>query len=141
MSDAISSEGVDLAYDAGSNSFTSIGEVTDISGPGGQATVIPVSHLKSTFAEKLMGLADEGQITCSVNLIPGDAGQKAMRQARKNKTKTPFKITLTDDDATELTFNAFVLGFSISTSVDTQITGDITLEVTGEVTWSSDAAA
>ena len=46
--------------------FTSIGEVTQIGGPTGSATVIDISNLSSTRREKIMGLPDEGQ----VNIYP-----------------------------------------------------------------------
>ena len=44
-----------------------IGEITDFSGPGGQAAVIDVTNLNSTAKEKLVGLRDEGQLSLSLN--------------------------------------------------------------------------
>lgn len=136
-SKAIPTQGVTLSYDSGTSTFEEIGEVTDLSGPGGQANVIDVSSLGSTYAEKLMGLPDEGQISATVNLVPDDVGQVAMRDARTNKDKTSFKITLTDTAATTLTFDGYVLGFTVGVSADDKVTADITIEITGAVTWST----
>tara|TARA_Y100001951_G_scaffold104083_1_gene114645 strand:+ start:7942 stop:8364 length:423 start_codon:yes stop_codon:yes gene_type:complete len=138
-SNAIPFEGVTLGRSDGAGEFTTIAEITDLSGPGGQASVIDVSHVGSTYVDKMMGLADEGQVTMTCNLVPGDAAQQGLREDRTAKTKQSFKITLTDDAATELTFEAFVLGFTISGSVNDRVTAEVTLEVTGQVVWS-DAA-
>jgi hypothetical protein len=116
--------------------FTEIGEVTDFDGPSGSASIIDVSHLKSTRKEKRIGLPDEGQVSISVNLVPGDAGQIAVRTSRDNRTKKNYRLTLTDDADTTLVFAAFCMNFSTSGAVDGKIAGKIGLEITGAVAWS-----
>ena len=138
MSEAIKSQGIEVKRGDGqaSESFTLIGEVVSIDGPGGQAQVIDVTHLKSTAKEKLMGLADEGQVSLGLNLVPGNAQQTGLRTDRDNQTLRNFQIVLTDSGTTTLSFAAFVLGFSISASVDAKVDASVTLEVSGAVTWA-----
>jgi hypothetical protein len=138
MSNAIEAQGVVLQRGDGGNpeTFTAVAEITDFDGPGGSASVIDVTSLESTAKEKLMGLMDEGQFTFSANLVPGDAGQSGLRADRKNRALRNFKLILTDDAATTLSFSAFVLGFAISGSVEDKVSAKITLEISGEVVWS-----
>ncbi len=138
MAQAIESQGVQLQRgDGGSpETFTTIAEVTDFDGPSGNASVIDVTHLQSTAKEKIMGLMDEGQITFSGNLVPGDAAQQGLRDDRTNRTLRNFKLILTDAASTTLSFSAYVLNFSISGSVDDKVAFSCTLEISGPVTWA-----
>lgn len=140
MSEYLESQGVQIKIGDGASPevFTKIAQVTDFSGPGGNAKIIDVTNLDSTAIEKLMGLMDEGQVKLGIILSPADTnGQMAARAARSTRAKKNFEIVLTDDSpATTLSFEAFVPGFEIAGAVDDAIKGTITLEVTGPVTWS-----
>jgi hypothetical protein len=69
--------------------FLKIGNITDITGPGGQGTVIDVSNLDSVAREKLMGLFDEGQLQFNINLDPGrlDASGGPHRAAQQDAVR------------------------------------------------------
>lgn len=137
-SKATTSKGVQLkrGNGAGTEVFTKIGEVNSFSGPSGSATVINVSSLDSVAQEKLMGIADEGQLTFSMNFIGDDVQQAGLREDRIGGVLRNFQLVLTDEDATTLTFSAFVLNFSIEGGVDQAITASCTLEISGEVEWA-----
>jgi hypothetical protein len=126
---AIESQGAVITYDA-----VTIDGVTSISGPGGSASVIDISDLNSTAVEKLIGIADEGQVTLSCLYISADAGQVKCRTQRAARTSAEIVLTLSD--ASTLTFDAFCLGFSISGAVNQAMTLDVTLEVTGAVAFA-----
>jgi len=113
-------------------SWTAIGEVHDTDGPGGSASVIDVTHLQSTAKEKMIGLMDEGQLSLSVNWVPGNAGQAALQTARSSRALK--NIRLTYSDGTIQTFSAYVLNFSVAGAVDDKVSGSITLEISGVVT-------
>jgi hypothetical protein len=138
MAKAIESQGVTLYYSQGGSptSFVALGNVTAIRGPGGQAPVIDVSNLASTFREKLMGLPDEGQITLDVNLDPDNSGHTALRTNRANRTLTEFKLTLTDSTPAYGIFFAYVTGFSHDIAVGQQVKVAVTLEIDGAVSWA-----
>lgn len=135
---AIESQGVELQRGDGGGTevFNVIGEVISFQGPGGQASVIDVTHLLSTAREKKIGLQDEGQVTLECNLVPGDTQQIGLRDDRTNRTRRNFRLVLTDGATTTLSFAAYVLGFSIQGAVDQVVRASITLEVDGPVTWA-----
>ena len=130
MANAIETQGTCLKIDG-----VEVGEVVDFQGPGGQATVIDVTHLKSTAREKLIGLPDEGQFTFSMNFVPGEVGQKALRAARTARTKHTFVLEYSDG-VTTATFEGFVLGFQSSGGVDAKVDANVTIEITGAVTYN-----
>lgn len=135
MPSAIESQGIVLSCTVGSptGTMTPIANVTGFSGPGGSASVIDITNLSSTAKEKLMGLPDEGQLTIDINYDPDNASHIALRNARKTRTRTEFKITLTDATATVLTFWGYVLGFAITAGVDQALKASITVEIDGAV--------
>lgn len=138
MTTTIESQGVTLAISVGESptSFSTIANVTDFSGPGGQASVIDITNLASTAREKRMGLPDEGQLTFNVLLDPDAATHQSLRDARKNRTKCEFRVTLTDGTPTTLTFFGYVLGFTVGGAVDDVVKAAITIEIDGTVTWA-----
>lgn len=113
--------------------FTTIAEITNWDGPGGQAKVIPATHLQSTAIEKKMGLPDEGQFTFDVNFIPGDSTQRALRTDRQNKTLRNFRVVYTDIGLSQDNFSAYVLAFKTNGETDGVVKGSITLEISGPV--------
>lgn len=115
--------------------FTAIGEVADISGPGGTANIIDATHLASTFREKVMGLPDEGQITFTLNYVPGDAQQQGLKTDRANRTLRNFQLVLTDAGNETGSFAAYVIGFNLNIQAEDIVRASVTLEITGAVTW------
>lgn len=134
------SQGVKLQVGAGDGppeTFADVGQVVDISGlRGGQATVIDVSNLASTRREKIMGLADEGQLNITVQYDPADVQQTRLETLRGTRTLGNFKVLLTDGGPTTFDFSGYVLSFSVDFAVDQVIQGSITIEITGAVTKS-----
>jgi hypothetical protein len=126
---------------ASTNASVLVGEVTDFSGPGGQASIIDVTHLNSTAKEKLVGLRDEGQVSMSLNLSFSDAGQVSLRADRAARTRKKcvikFNDSATDAARTKATFDAYCMGFTITGAVDNKVSANAVLEITGGVTYSS----
>ena len=118
-----------------------IGEITDFSGPGGQANVIDVTNLNSTAKEKLVGLRDEGQLSLSLNFNYSDTAQAAIITDRANRTKRKCVIKFNDstDDKvkTKALFDAYCLGFSVSGAVDNKVSANAVIEITGAVTYTN----
>jgi hypothetical protein len=111
--------------------WSEVGLVTDWDGPGGSASVIDTTHLKSAAREKLIGLMDEGQISLTVNWDSDDTGQEACRIARSTRSKKDFRISYMNGAVQ--TFEGYVLGFPSSGGVDGKVEGNITIEITGPV--------
>jgi len=116
--------------------FTSIAEVTSISGPGGSAAVIDTTDLNSTAKEKRMGLSDEGQVTLDIMYIPANTQHALLRTRRASRVLTNFKIIFTDSPATTWSFSGYVLGFTVNNAVDATTNASVTIEVSGSITES-----
>ena len=142
--DAMVGKGVILARGNGDGppeTFTTVAEVIDFSGPDGQATVIDASHMQSTSRDKLMGLPDEGQMTLTANLIPSNAAQFGLQQDRAAQPPVlrNFEFTFTDSPASKIAFSAYVLQYAPAGTVDDKVTVNIVLEISGPVTWTPGA--
>jgi hypothetical protein len=133
----ISSQGtlLHVNVDGSPTNFQKIGNVTEFSGPGGQAAVLDASNLESTFREKLMGLPDEGQFTFGLNLDADDPVHIALRTARRQRTLCEFKLTLPYSTSQLCIFYGYVLGYVVNGGVDQIVKGSITVEIDGEVNW------
>lgn len=133
----VSSQGtlLHISVDGSPTNFQKVGNVKEYSGPGGQAAVIDVSNLESTFREKLVGLPDEGQLSFGINIDPADVVHLAIKTARRNRTLVEFRITLSNAAATKLTFFGYILGYQLSGGVDQAVNASITIEIDGEVVW------
>ena len=128
---------LEVSTDGGSV-YNAVAEVLDINGPDGAPAVVDFTHLGSTYREKKAGILDEGQVTLTCNLYPGDTtGQEVVRASRAAGTELDYKITLADGSTTEITFKGLVLQFGPAVGgVDDPSTVGITIEVTNAATWT-----
>jgi len=134
---AIKAQGTLLQLGSGSPlSYVSIAEINSFSGPGGSVSVIDVTDLASAAKEKRPGMNDNGQLAFECNLIPTNTQHAALREAKENGTTIKIKLIFTDTGATEWTFDAIVVGFSVSGSVDGVVKASVSLEISGEITES-----
>lgn len=137
-SSALVSQGMTIGIGDGASPevYTSITEVTNISGPGGGASEIDTTDLNSTAKEFRLGLVDNGSITLSLNFIPANVQHALLRTKSISGVSTNFRLTFTDSPATLWTFAAFVQELSIENGVDGVTTGSVTLRITGSITES-----
>ena len=116
-SNALEAQGmlIKIGNGASPQVFTTISEIKTFSGPTGSAAVIDVTDLSSTAKEKRMGLADEGQLSFTINYIPDNTQHTLLRTRRASREETDFKMVFTDDSpSTTWSFSAFVTGFAVS---------------------------
>lgn len=134
-SQALEAQGTVLKIGNGASpeTFATISEIKNFTGPGGSAAVIDVTDLSSLAKEKRMGLADEGQLSFVINYIPSDTEHAALRAARASRAETNFQILFTDTGTTTWDFSGFVTNFSVSGSVDGVIEANVTIEITGAI--------
>lgn len=137
---ALEAQGMDLKMGNGATPtevFTSIPEITTMSGPGGSAAVKDTTSLLDTAKTKRMGLADEGQISFDINYIPADTQHAALRAARAARTLHNFQLVFTDSPATTWDFAGYVTGFTLQgVQVDGTMGAKVTIEVSGAITES-----
>jgi len=138
---AVSSHGTLLkAGDgAGSESFTTVGEVMDISGPSIALAVEEVtSHDSAGWREFVPTLKEIGEVTFTINFNAGATQGFAagLYLDMINKTKRNFQIVIPTTSAKTGSFAAFVTAFPLDLPVEGVIRADITLQGTGAITWA-----
>ena len=113
-----------------------IAEITSITGPGMSAGTVEVSHLNSParFKEYIQGMLDGGEVSLSLNFIPGDTdGQMGLLADFKAGTLQDFVITWPVDLDATASFAGIVTAFEPETPEDAEIGLSVTIKVSGEV--------
>lgn len=119
----------------GPETFNAVGDVTNIGGPSGSASILPASDLDSTHVEKAIGLLDEGQVSVEGHFAANtDTYQAQMRTDRNAKTLRNMRIIFSNGEQAD--FACYIMTFNVGAQVDTLIAFESTLEITGAVTWS-----
>ena len=116
--------------------FTTIAEVEDISGPDMSVDMVDVTTQTSPggWKQKLPTLLDGGSVTFSVNLLNSDAthNQSTGLQAdMKNRTQRNYRLVF--PDASYYGFAAFVNKFKPDAKVKDALKASIALDITGAV--------
>jgi hypothetical protein len=121
----------------------SISNVIGYNGPSGSAPIIDATHLASTAKEKVMGLADEGQIALDMFYDPADTGQTRLRECRASRVKGHWavKILQSTTQRYQLDGKGYCTGFAIAGSVDQMVKVTATIEITGAVSLTTVATA
>lgn len=148
-SKAVSTAGVKLQKGDGATpteAFTTIAEVTSISGPNESADTIEVTSFDSTAKEFIPALRDGGEVSFEFNFVGDDATQAALRTQFVNGTVGNFKIDCDDATATltvpsKYSFAASVTSLGMNFATNDKITGSCTLKVSGAVTFTARAAS
>ena len=131
---AIKAQGTVLQIGNGSPlEYDTIAEINSFSGPGGSVSVIDVTDLSSSAKEKIAGMNDNGQLSFECNFIPSNTQHVALREAKEAGLTISIKLIFTDAGLTEWTFNAIVVGLSVSGAVDGVVKASVTLEISGDV--------
>lgn len=137
-SNALVSQGmvIKISDAASPEVYTTIAEVTSISGPGGSSTEIDVTDLSSTAKEKRLGLKDNGSINLAMNFIPGNTQHALLRTLSESGAARNFHLLFTDSPQTQWAFSAYVQELSIDNSVDSVTTASVVLLLSGAITES-----
>jgi hypothetical protein len=134
---AIKSQGTLLYYSLGSpTSFTAVGKIVGLDGPGGSSTKIDQTDLDDTqFKRMLPGLVDAGDVSFDLNFNPSDAGAAALIAAQKAGTLLEIKIT-PPSGSLSLYFDAYVTNFRTAAPADSKYTAKVALTLDGGYNWA-----
>ncbi len=128
----VDSTGYDTYVSGGTikkQTMTDIGSIKGFDGFDGQASEIDVTDLDSVAKEYLIGLQDFGNLSLDIGLLPVDAGQTAMKQAKSSGAAKVFTITTKSGLVSALV--AYVKSFTTSGSPDSSLKGKAALRITG----------
>lgn len=123
----------------GTEAFTTIAEVSNISGPNLKLDTVEVTSHSSSGAwrEKIATLLDGGDVTFDIFFAPTGATHSqtsGLLKDMKNRTKRNFTLTFPNTGATVWTFPAYVSSFQPSAPVDGALTASLTLTIAGAPT-------
>jgi len=118
--------------------FTTIAEVTSISGPNLTKNFVEVTHMESLngYDEFIPGLKSGGEITCELNFVPSDTTFTTLKTAYDNDTLSNYKIVFPDSAGTTASFAAYVSAISPTAPVADKMSLSITLKITAAVTFA-----
>ncbi|WP_313645809.1 hypothetical protein [Pseudomonas sp.] len=97
-----SKTGADTQTEYEADTYLEVGEIEDLGEFGDTFSSVTFTSLKDGRVRKYKGTADAGDLTLTVGLDNGDAGQNAVKTAHKDRSKGDYniKITLNDGDPT-----------------------------------------
>jgi hypothetical protein len=142
MTQAISSHGTLLQIgDGGSpETFTTIAEVGDISGPSFSVDVEEVtSHDSAGWREYVPTLVDAEELEFTINLIlghPTHGPSSGLYQKLTARARNNYRLVFPTTPAQTCTFPATVVGFELEAPVAGVLRANVTLRVVGAPVWS-----
>ncbi|MBD3405118.1 MAG: hypothetical protein GF411_03160 [Candidatus Lokiarchaeota archaeon] len=145
MSNAFASVGTKIylsyAFDSSTEVYVAVAEVKSISGPSPSREQIDVTNLDSTggWREFIPSFRDGGEVTLSMNFSRTDF--ENMSDNFNSNVQSEYlvgcKIVLSDTNATEIVFDAFIMSYSINIDTGDAVTSDVTLKVSGAVDFTT----
>lgn len=112
---------------AGSEVFTTIAEVKNVSGVGMTQGLAEVTHMESAdrVREFIPTLIDMNPITFGINFLADNTQHDAIQTDMKNGTKRNFKIVIAD---ATFAFSAYITDFNFSMEMEAAVQASITLK-------------
>lgn len=122
-----------------SETFTTIAEVRDISGPSLSADVKDVTSHDSEdgWDESITTILRGGEVSFALNFIPTETTHSytsGLLEDYANRTRRNFQLVFSDTGSTTWNFAALVTGFEPTAGVADELTADVTLKITGKPT-------
>lgn len=123
----------------GTEVFTTIAEVKDISGPGlTVSTEDTTSHDANGYRTFIPTLKEVGEVTFDINFDNGatQGFASGLYLDAVNRTLRHFQIVIPTTASKTGSFSAYVTGWDMSFPVEGVLTASVTLTVSGSVTWA-----
>ena len=138
---AVSSYGtlLKIGDGGGTEVFTTIGEVRDISGPAlNVGTEEVTAHDGNGWREFIATLKEIGEISFEINFNAAatQGFSSGLYNDASNKTKRNFQIVIPTTSAKTGSFTAIVTKFELTEPVEGVLRASITLQGTGALTWA-----
>lgn len=135
---AVSSHGtlLKIGDGGGSEVFTTIAEVKDISGPAlSWETEDVTNHDSSKWREHIVTIKEGGEVTFEINYYSATT-QDSLRTDMLAGTKRNFQVVFPTSPAETHAFAAYITGIEYDAPVEGVLSQSITLTITGAVTVS-----
>lgn len=130
--------GATLSIENSTAVLTQIGEVIEISLPNPQTEDVEATHFGSPSRQRewIAGLIDNGEVSFSINWVPGGATDDLIVEAQTSGDARGVKVVIPSGTGTSetFTFEAIIKGYEKSIPIDDRMTATVTMRVTGAVT-------
>jgi hypothetical protein len=119
---------------AASATYTELGEVTSIGGPGYSTDAVDVTHMQSpdAFREFVVGLTDPGELSLEMNYVPGGATEMLLDelydippQSRARRWRQEFP------DGNVAIHFGFMTNWERNIPLDDKMSMTVTIKLTG----------
>ena len=116
--------------------FTTVGELSDIDGPGLELEAVEATHQESpnSAQEFIPGLINAGEVGVTVSFLETDTTQNNVRDDLLNRSKRNYRVQFPGGQ--KWTFSALVTSFALKAPVKDRLTAEIKLKVSGKPTIS-----
>ena len=137
---AFKGAGATLAVGDGASpeSFTTIAEVIEVTGPDQQNEEIETTNLGSTAKEFIAGLKDNGTCQFQAHFAPSNTQHQQLFSDAADATARNYRLTWSDGNSPSpyVQFTAFVQSLSNETPPNDSVKLNGTLRITGALTTS-----
>lgn len=112
-----------------------IGEVFNITPPGGTADRVDATHMKSPGRrrEYIAGLIDSGEASFEINFVPGSATDQFLRRLLASGEIVEHQIEF--PNGVTVTYDASLTGYEKNVPLDDRMTATITVAPSGDEVW------
>lgn len=116
------------------STYTLVGQLTSLNGPTQSKETIDVTSFDSSggYREFIDGFKDGGEISGDMNFT--SESFQAMQTLFDSNSDIHWKISLPNEEKTEITFDGKLTSNQMSASVGDKVSASITIKVSGKVT-------
>lgn len=120
--------------DASPQVYVEIAEVTEVSPPNQQTDQVEATHMQSPnrTREFISGLIDPGEMSFTINWIPGNASDQRIQALKASGEYVNTKVTW--PNLVTWSFLGSVTGFEPDSPIDDRMTATVTVKVSGPTT-------
>jgi hypothetical protein len=124
---------------AGTETFTTIAEVKEATGPNETAAELEVTNFDSTAKEFVTDLSDGGEVSFDMNFIGSDAQQQGLLSDLRTGVSRNFKLIFNDHATTPTTaaFTGRVKSFEPKSPGGGVYSLSCSIKVSGQATWTN----
>ncbi len=115
--------------------YTTVSEITNLSGPGRSAETLDFTHMESPegYREIKPSFKSGGEVTLEVNYTPAVASQYVLSQDFESQLIRYWKVAWPDDANSYTKFQGYVTAIAPAAPVDGKLTENVTIMVSGPV--------
>ena len=122
----------------GAGNFATVGNVSDISGPGLKRNAIDVSDHSSPnlYKEVIKGMKEGGEVSLKINYRPGENTHADLYADFEEDDLRAYQIVILPDDPDEHTweFDAMITDLGSAYPVDDKMELDVKIKISGKPT-------